>query len=455
MTADNFTYYLKNPSHLYQVSYQELKSLVVQYPYCQNLRYLLMSKSQLENVGEYSKDLQLAATYSVDRTYLYELIHQEEQVDNSENFILNEDYLELKNISTPVEENTPPPSESIVLEQKTDYSLDIPQENVETKIAEIEEDASNKTYVPSERRTIKVRRVNLIEFVDAESPSSSVPPSATDEDASNEQESISDELETSDMEKTKETRSVIDQLLGNFSPIPNTELEEVTPLLEKENGSTVDESAVPDSANDDEFWGLLPVKESPILGREVLFEITNKTDKEMNELFQKKKSPSNQNTTPMDSFTDQEINTKKDDTSSPTPKTSFQSYLDQFQTPSGIIEEIKEEPELANAITEAVEEEAKNKENTKKKKTKKKNKKVKQKELAKVKKAKKKNKKKKTIEAAKKSIEENEDILSETLAELLAKQGSRKKAIQMYKRLSLIFPKKSGFFAKKIAKLKK
>ena len=42
-----------------------------------------------------------------------------------------------------------------------------------------------------------------------------------------------------------------------------------------------------------------------------------------------------------------------------------------------------------------------------------------------------------------------------TILELLAKQGSHKKAIQMYKRLSLIFPKKSSFFAKKIAKLKK
>ena len=72
-------------------------------------------------------------------------------------------------------------------------------------------------------------------------------------------------------------------------------------------------------------------------------------------------------------------------------------------------------------------------------------------------KTKKGNKKKKAIVIAEanKSVQQSDDILSETLAELLAKQGSHKKAIQMYKRLSLIFPKKSSFFAKKIAKLKK
>jgi hypothetical protein len=78
------------------------------------------------------------------------------------------------------------------------------------------------------------------------------------------------------------------------------------------------------------------------------------------------------------------------------------------------------------------------------------------KKMKKVKKDKKKKKKKaKVIAEANKSVQQSDDIISETLAELLAEQGSRKKAIRMYKRLSLIFPKKSSFFAKKIAKLKK
>ena len=37
MNAENFSDYLKSTSELYKVSYQELKSLALQYPYCTNL----------------------------------------------------------------------------------------------------------------------------------------------------------------------------------------------------------------------------------------------------------------------------------------------------------------------------------------------------------------------------------------------------------------------------------
>ncbi len=52
------------------------------------------------------------------------------------------------------------------------------------------------------------------------------------------------------------------------------------------------------------------------------------------------------------------------------------------------------------------------------------------------------------------STKANEAILSETLADLLAKQGQNKKAIKMYQALSLKFPEKNRLFANKIAKLK-
>ena len=46
-------------------------------------------------------------------------------------------------------------------------------------------------------------------------------------------------------------------------------------------------------------------------------------------------------------------------------------------------------------------------------------------------------------------------IVSESLAKLLAKQGHHTKAMIMYRKLSLIFPKKSSFFASQIEKLRK
>ncbi len=55
---------------------------------------------------------------------------------------------------------------------------------------------------------------------------------------------------------------------------------------------------------------------------------------------------------------------------------------------------------------------------------------------------------------AERSVAENQDVLSETLAKLYAQQGHREKAIIMYKRLGLAFPEKSGYFAAEIDKLK-
>jgi hypothetical protein len=64
-------------------------------------------------------------------------------------------------------------------------------------------------------------------------------------------------------------------------------------------------------------------------------------------------------------------------------------------------------------------------------------------------KAKKKKKKKST------EISKNESLVSEPLAALLASQGHNEQAIEMYKKLSLIIPEKSAFFAAEIEKIQK
>ncbi len=55
---------------------------------------------------------------------------------------------------------------------------------------------------------------------------------------------------------------------------------------------------------------------------------------------------------------------------------------------------------------------------------------------------------------AEKSVTENKDVISETLAKLLARQGNKEKAIAMYERLCLVFPDKSATFAAEIEKLR-
>ena len=56
---------------------------------------------------------------------------------------------------------------------------------------------------------------------------------------------------------------------------------------------------------------------------------------------------------------------------------------------------------------------------------------------------------------AERSVAEDQDVISETLAKLYATQGYRDKSAQMYARLALLFPEKSAYFAAEIDKLKK
>ena len=58
-------------------------------------------------------------------------------------------------------------------------------------------------------------------------------------------------------------------------------------------------------------------------------------------------------------------------------------------------------------------------------------------------------------DSARKSIEENEGIVSETLARLIAAQGKKEKAIEIYQKLMLKNPQKSSYFAAQIEKLRK
>ena len=54
---------------------------------------------------------------------------------------------------------------------------------------------------------------------------------------------------------------------------------------------------------------------------------------------------------------------------------------------------------------------------------------------------------------AKKSIEENDEIVSETLANIYAAQGDVQRATKVYKKLGLLNPEKSAYFAALIKKL--
>jgi hypothetical protein len=101
MNLENFAEYLKYPSRLYQLPYEELKSLTMQYPYCANFHVLLLIKSKLEAHPDLEKNLARAATYSVDRKYLRKIMLEEALIPAESQITIGEDeVLELKDLFT-------------------------------------------------------------------------------------------------------------------------------------------------------------------------------------------------------------------------------------------------------------------------------------------------------------------------------------------------------------------
>jgi hypothetical protein len=83
MIADNLLLFLDQPEKLSRVSYQELKTLVMEHPYFAHAHQLLLYKSKLSAHKDYVHDLNRAAAYSVDRSQLRLKLRQldtEEQV---------------------------------------------------------------------------------------------------------------------------------------------------------------------------------------------------------------------------------------------------------------------------------------------------------------------------------------------------------------------------------------
>ena len=339
MNAENFAEIIKNPSQLYQVSYQELKTLALQYPYCGNLYYLLLIKSHMDQHREFEQVLEKTAARSIDRRRLYQQVRSLDPGELlSEHFELGEEFLELHDLST----LESPPTEAISLERPSSLS------------GEETEGATNGD-------------------IGSDFPA---PPPRSLDDAD---DSIPLEFDLSLPEK--ETGG------------PEQESE---PPLRKEISRT------PHFRPPEEIVQVLGTCTAIVEDWPVAADHRAKPAPQT--AAQRPTPPNSGPTTPATGRP------------SPQPKRAFSSWTSRYQA--------AHQPHPGLQTSEPP--------------------------------AKKKEKRKNPIVAfADRSLKENENVVSETLAGLLANQERYDKAIQMYERLILIFPEKSSFFAEKIAELKK
>ena len=142
MTAERLIRLLQHPEQLERIPYEELKTLVLAYPYAHHLRQLLLFKSQQIQHHETERNLAAAAAYSLDRGLLFKhctpnMVRQQVEV------------LELKPIETvlrnleaiaPVERKemvAPPPAETTQINDNQEIKITPPPIDVPAPVFEI------------------------------------------------------------------------------------------------------------------------------------------------------------------------------------------------------------------------------------------------------------------------------------------------------------------------------
>lgn len=75
MTTTEFANLLKNPSKLNKLSYETLDKLLLQFPYCNGIRMLLLKKYKNDKHIAFERHLALASMYAADRSKLYDFLN--------------------------------------------------------------------------------------------------------------------------------------------------------------------------------------------------------------------------------------------------------------------------------------------------------------------------------------------------------------------------------------------
>lgn len=148
MTQERFFLILNDPELLANISYEELKTLALAYPYAHNLRYLLALKAHKIEHPEAARTLSAAAMYSLDRTQLF--VYMAPKAIVPQKMLEKEEVLELKPIETvrqELEALSPQPREEKPVEIQQSAAIPVPVETPikQTPVPANQEDAPEET----------------------------------------------------------------------------------------------------------------------------------------------------------------------------------------------------------------------------------------------------------------------------------------------------------------------
>ncbi|MFZ4633405.1 MAG: hypothetical protein ACOYNO_04280 [Saprospiraceae bacterium] len=107
LTKERLIRLLENPELLSSISFEELKTLALAYPYAHNLRYLLAIKAQHESHPDATPMLATASVYSLDRVRLFSLMTATATSENGDHdaaTTLNDHKKEEQDMVVPMEE---------------------------------------------------------------------------------------------------------------------------------------------------------------------------------------------------------------------------------------------------------------------------------------------------------------------------------------------------------------
>ncbi len=429
MTSDQLTNYLNDLRLLKSVNEKELLALTKKHPYCQSLHYMMVRKAQMEYSVNYERLLHLASTYATDRAFLYQLIHREElqlqqEVAQADVLILNtihdkvqnDDHLEMIPEAAPVLLSTP-----IVLENQEenlqileplsatnvlDQSHAIEPESVQNQIAigapetlaqALDLDGDDDELMTLDQLLEAKTESQIIDNQDVVIDELSVEDLSADVDYDSETE---DELLTLDQISAEKTEPIIQDV-----PSYETFLAQQQALEHKHSA---------------------PIEEEE-------YELMTVSDLQQNDA--EASEPSAANEIELELMPKTQI--LAEPSVVPLPKSSFSSWLRKFKKPESVdvsvpIESETDFVQYAEKIDEKFKDKKVGKEKVKKKK-----------------------KNAELIAFAEQSLIHNEQISSETLAQLLEEHGRKDRAIHIYEKLMLHIPEKSLYFATEIERLKK